>query len=113
MGSELVVILNWIVSSVGGYICMCRMSRMSESETKLQIRIQYMIWFSLFTVSGLSFLFGELATPVQLLMSFAVVAHLLIGIPVWRWETPAYTKKQDASREANDAFLARRFNQRS
>ena len=110
MGSELVVLLNWIVSSVGGYICMCRMSRMSESETKLQIRIQYMIWFCLFTISGWSFLFGEHATPVQFIMSLAVVAHLMIGVPVWRWETPAYTKKQNASREANDAFLANQRN---
>lgn len=85
MGSEhLLILANWAVCAFGGWICLCRMAKMSASTTKMEIRVQYSIWFALFAGSGWSFLFGEMASPVQLLMSVAVLASLVIGIPVWR-----------------------------
>lgn len=72
---------------------MCRMAKMSHTETKLEIRIQYMIWFCLFTLSGWSFIVGQPATVVQFLMSAAVGAHLMLGLPIWRWRAPDYTRR--------------------
>jgi len=95
MASEhLLILANWAICTFGGWICLCRMAKMSASTTKIEIRLQYMIWFALFGASGWSFLFGERATPMQLLMSASVLAHLAIGVAVWRpQEGPLYTRR--------------------
>jgi len=94
MGSDLsLAAFNLIVCSVGGWISICRMAKMSHSETKLAIRLQYMIWFCLFFLSGWSFLVGESATVVQFLMSCGVFGYLAIGFDVWRWRAPDYTRR--------------------
>ena len=96
MGSELLILANWWACTVGGWICLCRMAKMSHSETKLEIRLQYMIWFSLFAGSGWSFLFGERASPIQLLMSLAILVYLFLGISVWNHRAPPYTRRESA-----------------
>ena len=91
---HLLILANWAVCAVGGWICLVRMSKMSASTTKIEIRIQYMIWFALFFSSGWSFLFGERANAVQLLMSTAVLSSLVLGVPAWRFSEPHYAQRQ-------------------
>lgn len=84
-------LLNLFVCMFGGYVCICRMAKMSASETKLIIRWQYMLWFGLFSASGISWTYDQPATWIQLLMSGSIVTHLLLGLAAWRHGAPAYT----------------------
>lgn len=89
----MLTILNLFVCSLGGYVCVCRMAKMSESETKLMIRTQYVIWFCAFTVSGWSFAFFDEVNVVQLLLGVSIVAQLLLGAGAWRHNAPHYTRR--------------------
>lgn len=92
MQSEAVfTILNLLVCLFGGYVCICRMAKMSARATKLTIRWQYMLWFGLFSASGISWTYDEPANFIQLLMSVSIVTHLLLGVAAWRNGAPAYT----------------------
>src|SRR5690349_1285549 len=94
---HLLILANLAVCSLGGWICLCRMAKMSHSETKLEIRIQYTIWFALFSASSWSFaLLGEWVSVIQFLMSCGILTYLAIGVPAWRWEAPEYSKRESA-----------------
>ena len=96
MGSEQLLILsNFLTCTMGGWICICRMKLMSHSETKMEVRAQYMIWFVIFASSGWSFVFGANPNVIQFMMSLGVLAHLLIGSSVWKQRAPDYTRRAD------------------
>lgn len=86
--------LNLIVCVLGFWICLCRSKDMKASRTKAVIRYQYTGWAMMFVASGISFLWGERATSVQLAISCWVVAHLMIGWGAWRHGPPRYTEKR-------------------
>lgn len=94
MGSEamFLVLMNFFVCTTGGWIAMCRMSKMSQSDTKLMIRWQYVLWFCGFAISGWSFLFDNPASAAQLVMSCIMLATLAMGIGAWRNGAPTYTR---------------------
>ena len=83
--------MNLLVCLFGGYICICRMGKMSAKETKPVIRAQYTLWMALFVASGLSWLYGYPATPPQTLLSAGIVLWLALGVSAWRFGTPPHT----------------------
>lgn len=85
--------LNLIVCIAGILICIERMTEMSHTKTKLQIRVQYSLWFSLFIFSGFSWLFHDPADLTQLVMSLMILANLVIGNGAWRQGLPEYAHK--------------------
>lgn len=93
MKSEFLVLANLLLCLFGGWVCLCRMTKMRGSTTKMIIRLQYAIWTAVFCASGISFLFGEPATWVQLLLGAGIVGHLALGVTVWRFGAPAYTMR--------------------
>lgn len=93
MGNETIVFFNWIACALGGWICLCRLSKMSESRTKLAIRWQYVLWFTFFAISGWSFAFGAIPSVVQLMLTATVAAALFLGMPAWFAGLPGYAKK--------------------
>lgn len=93
MESKLLIVANLLVCMAGGFMCICRMSMMSLSTTKAEIRWQYVFWFSTFAASGISWTYDEPASFAQLLMSLAIVVHLILGLGAWRNGAPAYTRR--------------------
>lgn len=108
MESEIMVIFNLAMCFAGGYVCICRMAKMSAQTTKPVIRSQYVIWFGIFAASGISWTYGEPANSIQLLMGAGVLAHLLIGLSIWRRGTPEYARLS-----VTDAFVNQRFNRQA
>lgn len=92
MGSELLLILaNLGICLFGGYVCICRMGKMTGSETKPVIRAQYVLWMSLFVLSGISWTYESPANMAQLLVSSGMVGILALGVGAWRFGTPPHT----------------------
>lgn len=87
---HLLILGNLVVCLVGAWLCVCRMAHM-DSKTKLTIRVQYAVWFSLFACSGISWTYDEPASLTQLMMGSAVVVHLILGLGAWRYGAPTYT----------------------
>lgn len=89
--------VNLAICGAAMFVCICRMGAMQGSKTKKTIRYQYTMWLVTMFVSGFSFaLFGERATPMQTLLSLAVLTHLLIGFKVWRHGPPPYTSSHES-----------------
>ena len=92
--SDLILVaVNGAVCLSGMWVCLTRMTHMSRSKTKKQIRIQYSIWFGFFAASMLSWTYGDSASPTQLAMTTAVFFHLLLGTEAWRLGAPEYTNR--------------------
>lgn len=77
----------------GGWVCICRMGMMSGPTTKPAVRLQYIMLFLLFVVSGISWLFGDPATWTQWTMGAIVIAHLVTGWGAWKYGAPYYTRR--------------------
>lgn len=93
MAEHLLILANFFVCSIGGWLCICRMTKMSYRETKLVIRWQYSLLFSFFAASGWSFLFGDWPTPIQLFQSAVIVSYVFMGVPAWKDGAPEYTRR--------------------
>lgn len=92
--SELMMLgVNFLVCAVGAQVCICRMKDMSRSSTKLTIRLQYMLWFSYFCASAISWTYDEPASLTQTIMSACVLAQLMLGFSAWRFGPPSYTRR--------------------
>lgn len=85
------IVCNLAVCGMGAAMCICRMSHMSARFTKGAIRAQYAVTFAFFSMSAISWTYGEPATITQFLMSAGALAHLLLGFEAWRRGAPAYT----------------------
>jgi hypothetical protein len=89
-----IIALNFAVCTIGGFLSMCRMTKMSASATKPSIRWQYVCWFCAFVASGWSFLFDSGPTTSQVVVSLLMVCVLLLGLSAWRGhEAPEYTRR--------------------
>jgi hypothetical protein len=99
MENELLALLNFLICLAGGWVCLCRLGAMQGGKTKLTIRWQYTMWFSLLTCSGFSFAFGHATTFMEVLLAAGIVSHLLIGFSVWRHGPPAYAARPHAAPE--------------
>ena len=94
MGNDaLLIFANLAASSVGGYTCLCRMTKMSARDTKFSIRLQATLWFTFFAASGWSFMFNFRPELMQLILTGITLAATLIGIPAWRNGPPPYAKR--------------------
>jgi len=92
MGNELMLILaNLGACLFGIYICLCRMAKMSASETKPIIRAQYTVWVMVFSASGISWIYGYPATPIQILMAAGILAFFALSVGAWRFGAPPHT----------------------
>lgn len=93
MGSDVwIILLNFIVCTFGGYMTVCRQTMMSAS-TKMNVRLQYMIWFCAFCTSGWSFAFGDPAQIPQLMLSTMMAGAIYLGAAPWRHGAPHYTRR--------------------
>ena len=86
------IVVNLLLCSVGGWVCICRMGMMTLP--KMAVRSQYVILFMLFAASGISWIYGESPTIVQVAMGAAILAHLLLGWGAWRHGAPRYTMRE-------------------
>lgn len=93
MNEQLLIVANLLVCSMGGWLCLCRMTKMSERETKLSIRFQYMLLFCFFSASGWSFIFGDQATTIQLFESAVIASYIVMGVPAWKGGQPSYARR--------------------
>lgn len=93
MSEAVLVALNAVACLAGMWVCLCRMGQMSGSLTKLSIRIQYAITFSIFAASAISWTYHDPASLTQFAMTTALLAHLLIGTGAWRYGPPIYTMR--------------------
>lgn len=90
--SELLFVgMNLIVCLIGLGVCVSRMACMTSRSTKLTIRVQYAVWMGYFVASALSWAYDEPASFTQLVMTGAVLGHLLLGANAWRYGAPSYT----------------------
>ncbi len=85
------IVLNLLICSFGGYLCICRL-RVIDSKTKTPIRVRYVMWFTLFAASGISWLFDIPASLGQIVMALGVIADLGLGFNAWRRGAPNYTR---------------------
>lgn len=88
------VLLNLLACSAGGFITMCRMTKMSSSSTRLVVRWQYVAFFCAFFYSGWSFLLTGPADPSQLMMSIVVAGWLLAGTDEWVSGLPRHARRE-------------------
>jgi len=83
--------LNSILCIAGMVICACRLgTKMTKQTTKSIIRLQYVMWLGLETF----LLFVRPVDYTHVIMSSAVLAHLLITFPAWRHGLPQHAIKQ-------------------
>lgn len=90
--AEIAVVMNLFICLIGGWVCVCRMAKMSMG-TKRTIRTQYMLWFSLFVASAISWTYDEPANLTQIAMGLVVLTHLVLGASAWRLGPPAYARR--------------------
>lgn len=93
MDEHLLILANLFVCSIGGWLCLCRMTKMNERETKFSIRFQYMLLFCFFSASGWSFVFGDYPTPIQLFQGALIASYILMGVPAWKGGQPSYARR--------------------
>lgn len=86
------IVLNLLICSFGGYLCICRL-RVIGPQTKTPIRVRYVMWFTLFAASGISWLFGIPATLGQIVMALGVIADLALGFNAWKNGQPGYARQ--------------------
>jgi hypothetical protein len=82
---------NFIVCTIGGIICMCRLGRMSN-RTKTVILMQYVFWLMAFSLSNLASLV-QTVNIAQLGFSMAAMMHQVSGFRAWKYGVPAYAVK--------------------
>jgi len=100
------IMMNLAICLSAMFVCMCRMGAMQGSKTKSTIRYQYNLWFVVMFCSGFSWaLFGEEPTWMQIILSAAVLSHLLIGFKVWRHGPPAYTERPEVYKSGDTIRL--------
>lgn len=87
---QFLIILNGVICCVGGYMAICRQSKMGLS-TKKTIRAQYAIWMVMFFLSATSWTFGQPASWIQIAMGASILAHLSLGFGAWRNGAPKYS----------------------
>jgi hypothetical protein len=87
----MVSIINTGLCLAGIVICACRLgTRMSKENTKTIIRVQYVMWLNVD-------LFLLMTFPHEwqhVVMSGAILAHLLMTLPAWRYAAPPHTLKR-------------------
>ena len=86
------VVLNFAVCTAAIFICACRLSHMSAKTTKVEIRASYVVWLPTLVASALSWTYGDPPGITQLSLGLAVLAHLAIGVRVWRHGAPDYAR---------------------
>ncbi len=95
MGNSLfLVVLNLVVTSLGGWLCICRMTKMSQRTTKLAIRAQYAVLFTVFAALGWGFLVGVHVNRLLVLLALMLVFYVAMGIPAWWKGMPSYAKRE-------------------
>ncbi len=94
MESSILIALNGVACGIGIFICVCRMGLMKGEETKASVRWQYVVLFTSFVASAISWLWIEPPRPMQIVMGGAMVAYLLMGVDAWKHgEAPHYTRR--------------------
>lgn len=92
MNEHFLIALNFLLCSVGGFIVVCRLKFISP-RTKESIRWHYVMWFTMFSWSGLSWTYGDVPGLSQLGLSAAGVFQLILGSRPWKYGAPDYTVK--------------------
>ncbi|MFA6168949.1 MAG: hypothetical protein WC700_20150 [Gemmatimonadaceae bacterium] len=103
--THLMIALNGAVCFAAIFMCACRLSHMSARTTKVEIRASYVVWLPTMVASALSWTYGDAPSLTQLSLGLAVLAHLSIGVRIWRHGPPAYARIDCPT----DDFLRRRF----
>lgn len=88
------VFMNLAVTSLGGWLCICRMTKMSHKTTKFSIRAQYAILFTVFAILGWGFLAGVHVNRLMILLGLMLVTYVAVGIPAWWKGVPLYAKRE-------------------
>ncbi len=84
-------VLNLILCSIPGLICVCRLGKMDGA--KAEIRIRYILWIAMLGTSAVapSWL-GIEVNAMQMLFPICVLADLALGFKAWRNGQPKYVR---------------------
>jgi hypothetical protein len=86
-------ILNFLLCTGIGWVCLCRFAVMSAKTTRAMYRLRYVLILVAFCASGFSgLLFGERAGVSQVLVSAAVLVYMASGVSNWRNGPPGYAR---------------------
>lgn len=88
---ESLIIPNLLMCMFGGYLCICRM-KFTSSRTKLPILVRYIMWFTAFVISGISWIWDANPTPLQIFLGACVIADLGLGFNAWKNGVPKYAQ---------------------
>lgn len=94
--AAILIVVNLMASVMGGFGCLCRMTKMTATDTKFPIRAQACLWFVFFATSGWSFMFGCPPHKVQAILTALAFCATMIGVPAWYDRAPPYTHKEHA-----------------
>lgn len=87
----LLALANLVLCSAVGWTCLCRLSQMSATTTRRAYRGKYAVLVAAATASGFApALFGEWPGAADLVMSAAVLLHLVAGRSAWLGGVPDY-----------------------
>jgi hypothetical protein len=94
---QVMALVNFLLCSGIGWACLCRVSVMTESTTRWSTRGAYALMIGAATFSGLSPWFvRDWPGWAEILMSAAVLTHLLSTKRGWQDGVPEYAKSDDA-----------------
>lgn len=93
MSEQIIIALNLLACITGGFIVVCRLKFITP-RTKESIRWHYVMWFTLFAWSGLSWTYGDIPGWAQLALSCGGLFQLILGSRPWKYGQPDYALKR-------------------
>lgn len=97
----LLVAINWLLCSVVGMACVCRIAKMTKPVTRKRFRAAYVGLLLAATMSGYSWLFfGEWPGPGQIALAAALIVLLGFNAGNWAHGTPDYARSGPAPLDA-------------
>lgn len=95
---NLMALANLLLCTSIGWICICRITKMTASTTRKATRLSYAGIFGAAFISGWSpWLLGDWAGWADISLASALLAHLLSSIHAWRNGLPDFAKSRPAS----------------
>lgn len=83
-------VLNLFVCALAGIICVCRLGKMDGAKTVMRVR--YLLWLVMLSVSAFSPVWGYEVSPLQVLFALCVLVDLGLGFQAWKNGQPGYVR---------------------
>lgn len=90
MEAKLMIVVNFFLCVMGGWMVICRARHMKPGFTKPVIRVGYLIEFALLIASAISWTYSGPVTLIQFLLTAGIVFRLYIGVGAWKEGQPKH-----------------------